>query len=199
MASLPEEWRTNWDLTSWNSVMNGNFALMQASSYLQTSTNFTTTIPLSSSSRPISLSYDYAVASDALNSPYNTVAYFRLELVAKNFNESRKYYLVYSEPMWSATPQKQVFTGTVKLSEDYFLRGIGPTAESYDEQFEIWVSFWNPFGYNYIVGIDNIDLEVLPANSNAAPVPEPASCILLVAGLAGVGIYARRKRSMKLA
>ncbi|MET0207932.1 MAG: PEP-CTERM sorting domain-containing protein [Burkholderiaceae bacterium] len=50
---------------------------------------------------------------------------------------------------------------------------------------------WGPDGYD--VGIDNIQLTV--GNAVTAPVPEPETYALMLAGLVAIGAYARRRRA----
>ncbi|BCS53983.1 PEP-CTERM sorting domain-containing protein [Geobacter sp. SVR] len=190
VSNLPTISQGKWDLSSWNSVMDGNFALMQTSPEDHISRWFSTSVQLPVAAVPLSLSFDYAVAYELTNRSSNPadVGYFRAEVYGKN---GQSYYpeLTEREIMWSSRePEKNVFTGHISLPPEYFI----PRSPDYND-FSINFIFFTSL-FDTIIGIDNIQLEAAPVEPGPAPVPEPATCLLLASGLAGIGAYARKKR-----
>lgn len=180
VASASQTYKDKWDLTPWGGAMDGYFAMVQSDKpggqFLFPSVNLT------GPSKPISFSFDYAVASVAPpNPPHPYEAYFYLQVHAKTPELWYPPVLAYKEIAWT---NSGVFTGKVELPESYF----GNRAPYYTE-FSVDFNFFNPYGFDYLVGIDNVDFQVSPVN----PVPEPATFILFASGIVGLAVVRKKK------
>lgn len=193
MSSLPAELKDKWDLSSWNSVMNGNFLLLSGQSQDASAQLSSVIIPFSTPSVPVSFSFDYAIAWNVRNyasTPAQLVdSYIPISVFGEN---PRTFELQHYEISWNDYYKNHVITGSVKLTN------FAPRLPSYDAMS---VSFYaiRPGIFDAIVGFDNFNLEVMPIDSDVAPdsgpapVPEPATCVLLMISLAGTAWYTRKR------
>ncbi|MBT1071137.1 PEP-CTERM sorting domain-containing protein [Pelotalea chapellei] len=195
-STLPQSYVSNWDLSSWNSVMKGNFALVQFDP-TNTGSNHLTTVITTGASVPTVTSFNYAVAWEVVN-PLNQPVYegyFRIEIDGKN-DTGKSRMISYRDYGW-VTPQngpaKGVLTGSAELL-------YGNFEKEYFTEYSMTFNFFNPnLVMSAIVGLDDVALLTEPAPVGPAPVPEPASAMMLaVAGLAGMaGWLKKRKKSCK--
>lgn len=182
-ASLPAEYTNKWDLSSWNNVMDGSFALLSGGGMFKK-------FPITKGEIPSSISFDYAVAwADPVisNPPGYATSYFWVETRGIVTGDSRRYDLTHNEIQWSTNGsiQQDVFTNTLN-----FERLIKYPDKEFDEIY-IEILARNPNGsLDSIIGIDNIKI----AGSAPAPVPEPSTMLMLGMGLAGLARYGRRSR-----
>lgn len=191
MNTLPAALKDKWDLSQWNNVMDGNFALMQTNPQARPSTSvLSTLVQLPVPSAPLAVSFDYAVAWELTNpsNDWMDTSYFRGQVHAPPFH----YFLGEREILWTTiSGTKDVFTGHGSLT-------IPDRPDYISDEFLVEFLYFNiNQAFDAIVGIDNIRFEVSPTETGPAPVPEPASILLLASALAGIGAYARRKRSIK--
>lgn len=193
-GTIPQSYMSKWDLSPWNSTMKGNFALMQVASaewpYIG---GGITTGP----SSPIMASFNYAVAWEVVN-PDNEPdyggenqhyygGYLRIEVRGKA-TTGDSYYLSYNEVAWNTPsngPTKGVVTGSARTGF------IDYSDKYYFTEYEVSFLVFNPYRVmSEIIGFDNVALITEPAPVGPAPVPEPASAIMLMfavlAGMAGL-------------
>lgn len=130
-STLPQSYVSNWDLSSWNSMMNGNFALVQFNP-TNTGNHHLTAVITTGPSSPKVASFNYAVAWEVLN-PINEPYYegyitFDVNGITDT-GESRG--ISFHDYGW-VTPQngpaKGVFTGSGEIgfgsSEQKSLQGM---------------------------------------------------------------------------
>lgn len=121
--------------------------------------------------------------------------YLRIEVEGKA-TTGDSYFLGYNDVSWSTPqngPTKGVVTGSASTGFiDYSNR-------YYFTEYEVSFLVFNPYlVMSEIIGFDDVALITEPAPVGPAPVPEPASAIMLMmAGLAGMTGLRRIKKHVK--
>jgi hypothetical protein len=165
-----------WDLTVWESRMDGNFAFVEGGEFLTTRTD-----PVPGSSF-FTLSMDYAVAW-ANPTGLHPYGYFYIQTFGET--DGRRYSLSYSEIAWTAVDglEKDIFTGA--LYTQNFIHWPDLMFDNISVQIGV---FNMNQSFTQIVGLDNINLSVMP-------VPEPSTLFLVGFGLAFFAKLARKKEA----
>lgn len=182
-TNLPAASKNTWDLSAWNSRMDGTFALFEPRGGLNTR------IAPAPDSSSFFLSLDYALAWDRSKfvSPYD-YGYFSVE-VSGVTDDSRVHALLHKEITWGPFSglEKGVLTGSLYFN-DFF-----PYPNLVFKELLFDFNVFNPnLTLNQIVGVDNINLSV-------APIPEPTTILLFGLGLAGIAGIRRRSQRVRIA
>lgn len=174
-SNIPAVYQNTWDLSAWNSRMDGSFALFEGNpSHLYASI---TQVP---DAKLYSLSMDYAVAWANPVAP-DAYGYFYAQMWGVT-DDGRSHLLSYDEIDWGPYSglEKNVLTGNL------FTQNFNQYSDLLFKEILLDINVFNPnYSLNQIVGIDNVNLSV-------APVPEPSTMLLL--GLAGFAAVARRRK-----
>lgn len=174
---------TRWDLSSWNTVMDGSFVLLDRSLGVK--------IPLILGQIPVSISFDYAVAwaDPVIPNAGGQYAggYFYLETYGTG-NSVPWGPLSHNEISWytDGSRQQNVFTGTLYSENiiqhpDILLDGIVMNFLALNPNKAL----------NQIIGIDNIQMTAVPEPA-PVPTPEPSTMLMLGMGLAGLAGFGRK-------
>jgi len=178
-GNLSDVYKSTWDLSAWNSKMEGDFALINGGT--QINQHNPVSIQLDGST-DYSVSFDYAIAWDHSNPVYdNDYGYFCVTTSGKT-SDGHVYPLSYKELDWGPYSgiEKGVLTGTLSFADYINRSGI-----IYDELL-FGINVYNPnHTLNQIVGIDNVNFE-------ASATPEPSTMMLFGAGLAGLAGIRRK-------
>jgi hypothetical protein len=171
-SNMPVADKNNWDLSAWDSRMDGYFALYRHSGFLDLR------IALGPDVAPTFLSLDYAVAwSDPIDC--TSIGYFYADIRGIDADDNW-WPLAYKEKQWAGFDfglDKNVFTGSI-----YTELILHPVI--YNE-ISVNLYAFNPHSLNQIVGIDNVNLSVVP-------IPEPCTILLVGFGLAGLAGFGRK-------
>lgn len=189
-ASIPDEYTTRWDLSSWNTVMDGNFALLSNEHHL-----LERTIALLPGESPTTISLDYAIAwnYDAIPGEPHPYGYFYLETFGNALGVGRRS-LSFDEIQWYVLDPtiagQDVFTGSMTA-------GMIQHPGLVFSDITMHIYAFAPNGsLDHIVGIDNVSMVAAPVpDPGAAPVPEPSTILLIGFGLTGYAALSRRRRT----
>lgn len=172
--NIPVAYQNVWDLSTWDSRMDGYFAL-----YYGTPSYLDMRIALGPADTPLSLSFDYAVAWAEPATPRD-IGYFYVETRGVTAN-GIWLPLSYNEVQWAGFDfglDKNVFTGSI--CTDLISHSV-----LYNE-IAVHIYAFNPnHSLNQIIGIDNVNLSVVP-------VPEPGTLLLVSFGLVGLAGFGRK-------